>query len=155
MLERTKSLTPNPSPDARERGTVRSFGTLRPNPSVRGAAQKLRKASTPSEAQLWEVPRNRHLDGKKFRRQHPVGRFVLDFYCVEERLAIEVDGSIHQTHGEADEERQHLLDSLRIRTLRIPAPLVEEDVRSAVRLIRNAFCSSDSPLSRARERGRG
>ncbi len=50
---------------------------------------------TPAEKQLWEALRNKQLDGLKFRRQHPVGNFILDFYCPACKLVIEVDGKIH------------------------------------------------------------
>jgi very-short-patch-repair endonuclease len=59
------------------------------------AARDLRIRQTAAEVMLWEALRNRRLDGVKFRRQHPVGPFVIDFCCPERRLAIEVDGGIH------------------------------------------------------------
>ncbi|MEJ0064477.1 MAG: endonuclease domain-containing protein [Caulobacteraceae bacterium] len=55
----------------------------------------MRKNLTPPEARLWQALRGRALDGLKFRRQHPIGPFILDFYCVSARLAVEVDGSVH------------------------------------------------------------
>jgi leucyl-tRNA synthetase len=57
--------------------------------------RRLRKEQTPAEAALWEVVRDRKL-GVKFRRQHAVGHLILDLYCAELQLGIEVDGSIHQ-----------------------------------------------------------
>jgi adenine-specific DNA-methyltransferase len=143
---RRSALTPGPSPDARERGNSSGgFGTLRPDPAVREAAKALRKSATRSERLLWEVLRDRRLQGKKFRRQHPVGRFVLDFYCAEERLAVEVDGSIHADLKEVDAERQSVLEALHIRFLRIPAELVEADLTAAVRLISGALVGSSPP----------
>jgi len=58
-------------------------------------ARYLRKNATPAEQKLWRHLRNREIAGYKFRRQHPVGPYVLDFYCPAARLAIEVDGSGH------------------------------------------------------------
>ncbi len=58
-------------------------------------ARGLRKASTQAELRLWRLLRHRRLSGFKFRRQHPIPPFVLDFYCHEARLAIEVDGGQH------------------------------------------------------------
>ncbi len=55
-----------------------------------------RRESTPSEAILWEALRNRKLEGRKFRRQHPIGTFVVDSFCKEEALMAEVDGPIHK-----------------------------------------------------------
>lgn len=59
--------------------------------------QHLRRSSTEAERKLWQYIRYRQISGYKFRRQFGVGRFVLDFYCPELRLAIEVDGTIHET----------------------------------------------------------
>jgi very-short-patch-repair endonuclease len=70
------------------RGGLDSFHSL---PRCR----ELRHAQTSAEARLWSVLRNRALGGLKFRRQHPFGEFILDFYCHEARLVIEVDGFSH------------------------------------------------------------
>ncbi len=58
-------------------------------------ARDLRRVETPAEKILWQQLRNRQLMGKKFRRQHAFDKYVLDFYCHECRLAVELDGSIH------------------------------------------------------------
>ncbi len=57
-------------------------------------AGELRKNQTPAEKALWQALRKRNLRGHKFRRQHPVGHFIVDFYCHSSKLVIEVDGSI-------------------------------------------------------------
>jgi len=72
-------------------------------------------------------------------------RFVLDFYCPEKRLAVEIDGGIHQAQGAADEERQTALESMGIRFIRLPARLVEEDISVALERIRHATVSDPSP----------
>ena len=77
----------------------------------------MRKEPTRSESLLWSALRNRRLASRKFRRQHPVGRFILDFYCHEERLAVEVDGPVHETQRQVDGERQQILESMGIRFL--------------------------------------
>ena len=59
---------------------------------------------TDAEALLWRLLRNRRIAGAKFRRQHPIGRYILDYYCVENKLGIELDGG---QHGEAVEYDQH------------------------------------------------
>jgi very-short-patch-repair endonuclease len=64
-------------------------------PSTYERARELRKRQTEAEKKLWRLLRNRQLQGKKFRRQHPYAHFILDFYCAECQLAIEVDGSVH------------------------------------------------------------
>jgi very-short-patch-repair endonuclease len=83
-------------------------------------ARKLRRSQTDTETRLWYLLRNRRLGGHKFRRQHPVERFVLDFYCEECKLAIEVDGGGHNLSGQMcyDAEREAVLAQEGIRTLR-------------------------------------
>ncbi|HEX6749560.1 MAG TPA: endonuclease domain-containing protein [Longimicrobium sp.] len=75
------------------------------------AAREMRKKSTPAEDVLWQRLRRGALDGYRFRRQHAVGRFVLDLYCAERKLVVEVDGKYH------DEEEQRLRDEYRTRAL--------------------------------------
>ncbi|HEY0151757.1 MAG TPA: DUF559 domain-containing protein [Longimicrobium sp.] len=108
-------------------------------------ARGFRKAPTPSEAILWRALRGEALGGHKFRRQQPIGPFIVDFYCSTERLIVEVDGGVHETQRERDAERQALLESLDLRFVRLPADLVEINLPAALQAIRRAFTSS-SPL---------
>src|ERR1035437_3518192 len=64
-------------------------------PLLKTFRTKLRKGLTPAEAAFWRIVKNSRLDGKKFRRQHSIGRYILDFYCPSERLGIELDGDGH------------------------------------------------------------
>ena len=154
-MESDLSLTPDPSPASRERGGLpqagRGEGGRRSSANVKGAARQMRKEPTRSESLLWSALRNRRLASRKFRRQHPVGRFILDFYCDEERLAVEVDGPVHETQRQADSERQQILESMGIRFLRLPAALVEGDLPAALAAIERAF--STGPSLAQRERG--
>ena len=77
---------------------------------IRLRARELRKEQTPAEQKLWSVLRNRNLGGYKFRRQHAIGRFIVDFYCPETRLVIEVDGSVHANQEAYDLMRTHWLE---------------------------------------------
>jgi very-short-patch-repair endonuclease len=83
---------------------------------------------TPPEARLWVHLRGRQLGGLKFRRQHPIGAYVLDFYCAEARLAVEVDGQVHANPDRAEHDRRRTawLATQGIGVLRIAA----EDVRT-------------------------
>ncbi len=65
--------------------------------SMKDLRRELRQSQTPAESLLWSRLRNRQLEDRKFRRQHSIGGYVVDFYCAEERLIIEVDGSVHDT----------------------------------------------------------
>ena len=85
---------------------------------IRAYAREMRHGMTDAEALLWMLLRNRRIAGAKFRRQHPVGRYILDYYCVEKALGIELDGG---QHGEAmayDQQRDDWLQSQGIRVLR-------------------------------------
>lgn len=81
-------------------------------------ARFLRKNSTPGEIEVWNELKSRKLAGYKFRRQHPVHRFILDFYCKELKLAIEIDGVSHDYQIEYDKDRQELLETFGISFLR-------------------------------------
>ena len=107
-------------------------------------ARQFRKNPTPSEAILWEALRGKRLDGVKFRRQQPIGPFVVDFYASAHRLIVEVDGGIHETQRELDRERQELLESLGMHFVRIPAELVENDLRRALEVIREGLATSEA-----------
>ncbi|MGH8678979.1 MAG: endonuclease domain-containing protein [Burkholderiales bacterium] len=71
--------------------------------------RKLRTTQTDSEALLWQRLRNRQLSGYKFRRQHSFPPYVVDFFCIEKRLILEIDGGQHAMNREADERRPHFL----------------------------------------------
>ncbi|MEH1913162.1 DUF559 domain-containing protein [Nostoc sp.] len=107
-------------------------------------AQQLRKQPTKSEAILWQALRNRKLDNRKFRRQHPIGTFIVDFFCQEERLIVEVDGAIHESQRYLDQQRQELLESLGLRFVRISSQQVETDLNATLEAIRAAFLPSPS-----------
>jgi very-short-patch-repair endonuclease len=80
--------------------------TIPPLPSrSRGLARGLRKEQTDAEIRLWQHLRSTRLNGMKFRRQHPVPPYVLDFYCESERLAVELDGSQHSDLTDATRTR--------------------------------------------------
>jgi len=64
-------------------------------PSLLQAARELRQPQTPAEQKLWSRLRDRQLDGLKIRRQHPIDHFIIDFYCAEAKLCIEIDGDSH------------------------------------------------------------
>ena len=74
-------------------------------------AQSLRKKVVPAEALLWKALRNRALAGFKFRRQHPIGPYVVDFACVECKLVVELDGVSHLPRKNADQERTRFLEA--------------------------------------------
>jgi very-short-patch-repair endonuclease len=102
-------------------------------------AKQLRRSMSPAETRLWTTLRGKAAAGFKFRRQHPIGPYVLDFYCHSARLAVEVDGFGHLTgdHPGRDERRDTWLEERGIRTLRIDAQQVRYELDGVVGLIVN------------------
>src|SRR5260221_14579793 len=91
---------------------------------MRDVARQLRQEPTPTEAILWQKLRRQQL-GYKFRRQAPIGPFVVDFLCTAARLVVEVDGPIHASQQQVDHERQVLLGGLGLRFVRVSSQDVE------------------------------
>ena len=83
-----------------------------------GNARHLRQSFTDAERSLWRILRNRHLAGHKFRRQSPIGPYIVDFVCFEQRLIIEVDGGRHQSQVDDDNVRTEWLESQGFKVLR-------------------------------------
>jgi very-short-patch-repair endonuclease len=104
-------------------------------------ARDLRRDQTPAEQALWQLLRNRGIDGHKFRRQHPIGPFIADFFCAEAALVIEVDGPIHDRaeQRQRDALRNAALGDHGLRLLRLRNNEVLTDPESAVRRIRDAL----------------
>jgi leucyl-tRNA synthetase len=113
-------LTPGPSPE--ERGTVVANATTKEAvaqdfifttdaktwKSLKENARENRKNPTEAEEKLWQEVRNEKL-GYKFRRQHAISRFIVDFVCIEKKLVVEVDGPIHEQQKQEDKEREEII----------------------------------------------
>lgn len=118
---------------------------VRRRPGVRGvaralleAAQQLRRELTPAEQVLWEALRGRRVAGLRFRCQHAVGPFVLDFYCPAAHLAIEVDGPVHDQHVEQDAARTEHLAQYGYQVLRFRNDDVLTDLAAVLAQIEQA-----------------
>ena len=72
-------------------------------------ARSLRSDMTDAERLLWRALRGKQLNGYRFRRQHPIGKYIADFACVEQKIVIELDGGQHQEQLEYDEQRTAFL----------------------------------------------
>ena len=96
-------------------------------------ARYLRQEETKVEQILWKKLRNKSL-GLRWRRQHPIDMFILDFYAPEIKLAIELDGSIHKTkeNKDYDEERTYYLESRDIKVIRFWNSEVEKDLENVL-----------------------
>ena len=123
----------------------------------RELARGMRHEPTPAEDLLWERLRSRRLLGFKFRRQHPIGRFIVDFYCIDAGLAIEVDGEVHGSQHESDAARQEFLEARGISFLRVTNEEVRVNIEPVVTAIaaRLQTVSSSSPPSPRRGEGAG
>ena len=75
-------------------------------PELRTFRRELRNKLTPAEAKLWDYLKSKKLKGRKFRRQHSVGPFILDFYCPTEHLAVELDDQVHLSVSAQDYDRE-------------------------------------------------
>ncbi|MHB8624601.1 MAG: DUF559 domain-containing protein [Aggregatilineales bacterium] len=98
-------------------------------------ARQFRKSPTPAEDKLWQSLRKEQL-GVKFRRQMPIGPFVADFYCSAARLVVEVDGPIHDSQRQADQQRQAMIESLGIQVIRFTNDQVTSALPSVLESIR-------------------
>lgn len=109
-----------------------------------------RENPTKEEKILWEVLKDRKIERKKFRRQHPIGRFILDFYCHELKLAIEIDGGYHQkaTQKEYDKERTELLENEGIVVIRFENQDITQDIEEVVNTIKNCIFKISSEMTK-------
>lgn len=110
----------------RIRGTTRE---------IEQAARHLRQNLTPAEAILWEELRGRKLEGLKFRCQHPIGRFIVDFYCPSFKLIIEIDGGIHIQQQDYDQARTDQLQDFGYSVLRFTNDEVINDLPKVINQI--------------------
>jgi len=110
-------------------------------PHLKTFRRKLRKNLTPAEAKFWKVVQNSNFEGRKFRRQHSVGNYILDFYCPSEKLAIELDGQVHfnDVAREYDYERKLFLQNYGIKVLRFENKRVFEDLEWMLDVIKSNF----------------
>jgi len=100
-------------------------------------ARRMRKELTPPEARLWSALRGQRLADMKFRRQHPIGPFIVDFYCHGARLAVEVDGIQHDLGDSParDNRRDIWLEHHGVSVLRVPASAVKDNLDGVLALI--------------------
>lgn len=102
-------------------------------------ARTLRKEQTKAEKIIWELLRKRKFMNLKFRRQHVIEGFVIDFYCFELKLGIEVDGGIHMKRKEYDKIRQEIIESEEISIIRISNQEIAEDKKAILKKLKKAI----------------
>jgi very-short-patch-repair endonuclease len=112
-------------------------------PEIIAAARRLRQTLTPAEQILWQAIQKKQLGGLRFRRQHPISTFIVDFYCPECHLAIELDGSSHDAQSNYDAERTEKLKLFGYRVLRFRNEAVMTDLENVLRKILEASRKKD------------
>lgn len=118
-------------------------------------AVELRQEMTPAEWRLWERLRADRLDGWHFRRQQVVDGFIVDFYCHQGNLVVEVDGEIHEKREEEDARRDEVLARRGLRVMRFTNRQVMNDVEEVERKIKDVLGRPPVPLFEEEERRGG
>lgn len=103
--------------------------------------KELRSNLIPSEAFLWKQLKAKQLDGKRFVKQHSIGRYIVDFYCASEKLIMELDGEVHQNPiAEAYDQRRTLVfQSMGYKVIRFENKMVFEHLKSVLTEIKGNF----------------
>jgi very-short-patch-repair endonuclease len=106
---------------------------------MKSRRRTLRRTQTSQEKIFWDFIRTRPFGEAKFRRQFGVSGFVLDFYCPKLKLAIEIDGSVHEQQVKYDRFRQSGIESVGIRFLRFTNDQIEKDFNAVIRQVHRAI----------------
>jgi very-short-patch-repair endonuclease len=117
-------------------------------PKLLAFAREMRHQSAPAENILWQCLRGRQLNGFKFRRQHAIGGYILDFFCAECGLVIELDGDSHSDRVTHDEVRTQILEGRGLKVIRFENPEVFDHLDGVLERILEE-CERASPVSAA------
>ncbi|MHB8132759.1 MAG: endonuclease domain-containing protein [Anaerolineaceae bacterium] len=116
---------------------MRSFNQIKNHSLLHQISKDFRKEPTTAENKLWNFLSKRKFNGYKFRRQHPIGPFIVDFCCVQLKLIIEIDGKVHDFQKEYDQEREVYLIDEGYQVIRFSNNQVLEDIPSVLNVIKN------------------
>ncbi len=105
------------------------------NPALKQRAKELRKSGNLSEALFWNAVKNRQLNGLDFDRQRVIGNYIVDFYCHEYALVVEIDGSSHDDKQEYDLARDHYLEALGLKILHVRDMDVKQNLSVVAELV--------------------
>ena len=111
------------------------------SPIVRQRARELRQMQTTAEQVLWNHLRKRNLNGHYFRRQHPIGKFIVDFYCAEKRLIVEADNDIHALQKPYNHARTEWLEGNGFHVIRFANHQILKEIESVLQTILD-FCEN-------------
>lgn len=160
LFDEVLALTPNPSPQGEGLKDYREMASK----VMVGIARDLRQRQTSAEELLWECLRDRRLNNLKFRRQHPAANtaFVVDFFCHECRLAVELDGGIHAQQQQEDQSRQQALEDAGITVIRFSNDEVFNalervliDIQRAAEFSRSSAAQAQNAANFPLSQGRG
>jgi very-short-patch-repair endonuclease len=107
-------------------------------------ARKMRADMTETEKILWAKLSSKKIDGLRFRKQYPIGRYITDFYCHSLKLVVEIDGGIHSAQKEYDKNRDEYLSALGFTILRFTDEQIKENIADVLAIIRNNIKNSFS-----------
>ncbi len=105
------------------------------NPKLKQRASELRKNSTLSEVLLWNQLKNKKMKGYDFHRQKPIDEYIVDFFCSELMLAIEIDGRSHDGKYEYDKKRQEKIESFDVHFLRFSDEAIKKRMNAVLEKI--------------------
>ena len=116
--------------------------------SLKFFRSSLRNKSTSAEAELWNILKSKKLNARKFRRQHSIGNYIVDFFCASEKLVIELDGNPHGEYHkiEKDKKRDQYLEGLGFSILRFENRLVFQEPEFVKNEIRKTFKRKDPEI---------
>jgi very-short-patch-repair endonuclease len=124
---------------------TQKYKSLPYNPNLRERARALRKAGIMHEALLWQQLKSRKLHGLDFDRQKIIGNYIVDFYCAEKGVVIEIDGTSHNSKIETDRARDNFLNGLGLTVIRISAGEVMNNMEGVVTFLSNHPALTGTP----------
>ncbi len=125
---------------------TKKYLSLPYNASLKERARKLRRAGNLSETLLWNQVKNKQLNGLDFDRQKIIGNYIVDFYCAEKSLVVEIDGSSHDDKADYDAKRDAFLKGLRLTVVHILDIDVKRNLPSVMELLQKHLEETTPPL---------
>ena len=116
---------------------TRKYRSLPYNPALKQRAKELRRAGNLSEVLLWRRIKNKQLGGLDFDRQKIIGNYIVDFYCAEKQVVIEIDGSSHDQKAEYDKRREAYLTGLNLTVIHLLDSEVKRNLDGVMAFLHN------------------